>query len=54
MANVTKNVNFKFYLILINLNLKTGSWLSDTVLDGIGLYSEFFSANVLLYLWKPK
>ena len=48
LANVTEYVNFKFYLILINLNLKRCLWLLETVLDGAGLHVEANYANVLL------
>lgn len=49
LANVTEYVNFTFYLILINLNLKRYLWLLETVLDGAGLYVEANYANVLLH-----
>ena len=33
MAHVTKKVYFKFYLVLINLDLNNHLWLVATVLD---------------------
>lgn len=33
MANTTKELNFKFCLILINLNLNSHRWPVATVLD---------------------
>ena len=54
LANVTEYVNFKFYLILINLNLKRYLWLLETVLDGAGLYVEVNYAKVLLQLDKSQ
>ena len=54
LANITEYVNFKFYLILINLNLKRYLWLLETVLDGAGLYVEVNYAKVLLQLDKSQ
>lgn len=54
LANVTEYVNFTFYLILINLNLKRYLSLLETVLDGAGLYVEANYANVLLQLDKSQ
>ena len=53
MAGVAAR-NFKFYLILINLNLKRYLWLLETVLDGAGLYVEVNYAKVLLQLDKSQ
>ena len=53
MAGVAAS-NFKFYLILINLNLKRYLWLLETVLDGAGLYVEVNYAKVLLQLDKSQ
>ena len=54
LANVTEYINFKFYLILINLNLKRYLWLLETVLDGAGLYVEVNYDKVLLQLDKSQ
>ena len=35
--NMTEELNFKFHLILINLNLNSHAWLLATILDNTNL-----------------
>lgn len=55
MADVTKEeLNYKFYLILIHLNLNSHTWLVATVLDSgvLGLLLIFHNYLRKLFLFS--